>query len=195
MALNEMRVVFGDRAGRPSARYGTSLAAVTISLLLAACSADDPADGDFPPLVGNDSMPRAEGSLFGTDGGFSLLGNNDRSRPEEGGGGIGVNSFLWRASLDTVAFMPLDGTPDPFGGVIITDWWSPATSPAERFKANVFILGRELRSDGIRVALFRQMRDEVGQWSDAEVEATAVRALEDAILARARELRVIAVGQ
>jgi hypothetical protein len=134
-------------------------------------------------------------SVFGTDGGISLLGNDPDRGGDSDGGGIGVNSYLWRASLDTVAFMPLDGTPDPFGGVIITEWWSPADSPQERFKANVFILGRELRSDGVRVALFRQVRDDGGAWVDSAVEPGAERALEDAILTRARELRVMARGQ
>lgn len=166
-------------------------------LSLAACGTPDPEpDTDIQiglPDPGARNIP--ESSVFGGDGGVSLFGNAERDTGPVDGGGIGVNSFLWRASLDTIAFMPLDGTPDPFGGVIITDWWSPAGSPAERFKANVFILGRELRSDGIRVALFRQQRDDTGQWTDGDVEPGAVRALEDAILARARELRVTAAGQ
>ncbi len=163
---------------------------------LAACGNAEPVL-DEPDDVGSRASRNApDSSVFGGDGGISLLGgDSDRDAAALDGGGIGVNSFLWRASLDTVAFMPLDGTPDPFGGVIITDWWSPSGSPTERFKANVFILGRELRSDGIRVALFRQIRDDAGQWMDGAVEPGAVRALEDAILARARELRVLAASQ
>ena len=80
---------------------------------------------------------------------------------------IGVNSYLWRATLDTLAFMPL-ASADPFGGVIITDWYTPASANGERFKATAYILGRELRSDGVRVSIFRQVL-QGGQWVDAPV--------------------------
>ena len=78
--------------------------------------------------------------LLGQDG-FNVFGS---SKPEDQGGGIGVNSYLWRASLDSISFMPLSSA-DPFGGVIITDWYSPPESPNERFKLNIYILGRQLR--------------------------------------------------
>ena len=79
-----------------------------------------------------------------------MFSNNDTAGNTGGGGpGIGVNSFLWHASLDTVSFMPL-ASADPFGGTIITDWYSPPASPNERFKVNIFILGRELRADGVQ---------------------------------------------
>ena len=108
-----------------------------------------------------------------------------------GGGapGVGVNSFLWRATLDTVSFMPL-ASADPFGGVIITDWFSPSEMPAERFKVNVFILGRELRADGVRCTVFRQKRDAGGQWTDAPVEQQTGTDIENAILTRARQMRL-----
>src|SRR6201998_852295 len=64
---------------------------------------------------------------------------------------VGVNSYLWHATLDTLSFMPL-ASADPFGGVIITDWYSPSTTQDERFKVNIFILGRELRADGVRAS-------------------------------------------
>jgi len=105
-----------------------------------------------------------------------------------GGSGIAVNSFLWRASLDTIAFMPL-ASADPFGGVIITDWYSPPESPEERFKVNVYILDRQLRADGIRAAVFRQ-RLAGGQWAEAPVDKATTTELENAILSRARQLRV-----
>ena len=107
-----------------------------------------------------------------------------------GGGGIGVNSYLWRASLDTLAFMPLSSA-DPFGGVIITDWYTPPETPGDRFKISVYILGRQLRADGIRVALFRQNRGS-GQWSDAKVSKQTSTKLENEILTRARQLRIAA---
>jgi len=124
---------------------------------------------------------------------LSLFFNNNNNTASNGGGGgapgVGVNSFLWHASLDTVSFMPL-ASADPFGGVIITDWFSPAQTPDERFKVNVFILNRELRADGVRASVFRQTRDAKGNWVDAPVDKNTSVDLENAILARARQIRL-----
>ncbi len=100
-----------------------------------------------------------------------------------------MNGFLWRASLDTLSFLPLSSA-DPFGGVIITDWYAPPESPGERFKVTVYILGRELRSDGVRVAVFRQKRGDGNEWLDANTGENTSTSLENAILTRARELRI-----
>lgn len=124
-------------------------------------------------------------TIFGK-GGMDLFGNK---KQEYSGGGIGVNSFLWRASLDTVAFMPLSSA-DPFGGVIITDWYSPSVTPNERFKLSVFILSKELRADGIKVSAFRQVRSANKDWVDAKTTAKTALDLENAILTRARELKI-----
>ena len=112
--------------------------------------------------------------------------------PSQEGGGIGVNSFLWRASLDTISFMPL-ASADPFGGVIITDWYTPPEVRDERFKVTVYILGRDLRADGVRAAVFRQRQDGDGGWIDARVEQRTAVDLEDAILTRARQLRIAGI--
>jgi hypothetical protein len=132
-----------------------------------------------------------DGSVFGSDDGFDLFGlfgGSSNNSGGGGGGGIGVNSFLWRASLDTVSFMPLTSA-DPFGGVIITDWYTPPESPGERFKMNIYILGRQLRADGIRVAVFRQAH-RAGSWADATIKTETATHLENQILTRARQLRV-----
>ncbi len=84
------------------------------------------------------------------------------SKQQEAGTSLGVNAFLWRGALDTLSFMPL-ASADPWGGVIITDWYAPPTANGERFKATAYILGRQLRADGVRVTVFRQVRDG-GQW-------------------------------
>ena len=138
------------------------------------------------PKVDPDAAAARQGSVFGYDG-LNLLGGGKST--DQGGSGIGVNSFLWRASLDTLAFMPL-ASADPFGGVIITDWYSPPETPDERFKVNIFILDRQLRSDGVRAAVFHQHHDAGGGWTDTSVEATTQIDLENAILTRARQLRV-----
>lgn len=126
-------------------------------------------------------QPSLMGMLFGS-------GKSDNSTGS-GGAGVAVNSFLWRASLDTVSFMPL-ASADPFGGTIITDWYSPAATPDERFKVNVFILGRDLRADGIRARVFRQKKDPAGQWADQPVDQTTGTDIENAILTRARQIRL-----
>lgn len=131
-------------------------------------------------------------TVFGEGG---LLGGRSSGgqEGEGGGGGIGVNSFLWRASLDTIAFMPL-ASADPFGGVIITDWYTPAATPDERFKVTVYILDRRLRSDGIKVAVFKQTRNGgAADWADTAVAPDTAISLENAILSRARELRVASI--
>ncbi|MEO0393054.1 MAG: DUF3576 domain-containing protein [Pseudomonadota bacterium] len=131
-----------------------------------------------------------EGSLLGGDGGISFFGGGGDGEAAAGGAGagIGVNAFLWRASLDTVSFLPVTSA-DPFGGVIITDWYSPSDTPDERFKLNVYILDRQLRADGLRVAVFRE-EFQGGSWVSAEVADETATQLEDAILTRARQLRV-----
>ena len=105
---------------------------------------------------------------------------------------IGVNSYLWRASLDTLSFMPLLQT-DSNGGVIVTDWYINPAAPNERVKVTVTILDQDLRADGLRVATLRQV-NQGGQWVAAPVQAATVQKLEDIILTRARDLRRTAVA-
>ena len=129
-------------------------------------------------------------SVFGGTGLTLFSTDKPKDQADEGGGsGIGVNSYLWRASLDTIAFMPL-ASADPFGGVIITDWYAPAETPNERLKVNILILGRQLRADGVKATVFRQNRDSAGAWVDAAVAPETATELEDAILSRARQLRI-----
>lgn len=101
---------------------------------------------------------------------------------------LGVNQYLWHASLETLRFMPLQSA-DPFGGVIITDWYSAPEAPNERMRVTVYILDRNLRADGLKVAVFRQTRAGEG-WTDANVSPDTSTKIEDAILTKARELRL-----
>lgn len=104
---------------------------------------------------------------------------------------MGVNSFLWRASLETLDFMPLSQV-DPFGGVIVTDWYASAEAPNERFKANVYILDTNLRADALKTSIFKQTRTANG-WQDAAVDADTARQIENSILTRARQLYIATV--
>jgi hypothetical protein len=105
---------------------------------------------------------------------------------------IGVNSYLWRASLETLSFMPLTQA-DSSGGVIVTDWYSNPSNPNERVKVSVSILDQDLRADALRVAASREVL-QGGTWVTAPVQAATVQKLEDIILTKARDLRRSAVG-
>ena len=102
---------------------------------------------------------------------------------------IGVNGYLWRATLDTLSFMPL-ASADPYGGVVITDWYTNPEKPDERFKCTVYILDARLRADGLNVAVFKQNKGADGQWIDAPSATQTETDIENAILTRARQLRL-----
>lgn len=102
---------------------------------------------------------------------------------------VGVNGYLWRATLDTLSFMPL-ASADPYGGVIITDWYMNPEKPDERFKCTVYILDARLRADGLNVAVFKQSRDAAGNWVDAPAAGQTETDIENSILTRARQLRL-----
>lgn len=127
------------------------------------------------------------GSLLGPQGLSVNLAGSGRKTADTAGAALGVNAYLWRGALDTLSFMPL-ASADPFGGVIITDWWQPPQAPDERFKANCYILGRELSAGALRLSIFRQVMTN-GQWADAAVSAGTVSDIENRILDRARTLR------
>ena len=172
----------------------TSLAAAALLTALGACSGyygNDSTkypDDNYRRQTGNTNpYASGSGSIFGP-GGLSIGNTDAATAPPDGGTGVGVNSYLWRASLDTVGFMPL-ASADPFGGVIITDWYSPPEAPDERFKVNVFILTRDLRADGVRATVFKQRRTGT-EWLDDPVDDGTRVQLENAILTRARELRI-----
>ena len=127
-------------------------------------------------------------------GGFSLFGGGKKSSSTNAGQpAIGVNGYLWRATLDTLSFMPL-ASADPYGGVIITDWFVNPDQPNERFKATVYILDSRLRADGLNVAVFKQVKDATGNWTDAPSAGQTETDLENAILTKARQLRLSNIG-
>jgi hypothetical protein len=127
------------------------------------------------------------GSLVSDEGGWNILGGSDKKTSENTG--IGVNGFLWRASLDTVSFMPI-ASADPFGGVILTDWYSAPNTPNERTKLNIIIRDRELTANGVKVSVFRQVKKAKDVWENAPVAAATANSVENAILTRARQIRM-----
>jgi len=100
-----------------------------------------------------------------------------------------VNRYLWAASLETLDFLPIYSA-DPISGLIISEWYVNPESPAERFKTTVYILDSALRADALRVSVFRQERSLDGLWIDAAVNPATGREIENAILTRARQLRL-----
>lgn len=121
---------------------------------------------------------------------LSACGGNERPQADMAASQvttIGVNSYLWRASLDALSFMPLTQT-DSNGGVILTDWYVNPENPGERMKINVSILDQDLRADALRVAASRQVYTN-GTWVDAPVKAATTQKLEQIILTKARDLR------
>ncbi len=169
-------------------RFARFAVLVCAASLLAACAVDT--EPSQVPRRDVDDERRREryGTLFGPDA-LTFSTNPDRDRGTGGAGGIGVNAFLWRASLDTLDFIPL-ASADPFGGVIITEWYRPPESESERFKLNVYITDTQLRSDAVSVSVFREVRDGAGEWRNAPVDERTAVDLENTILTRARELRI-----
>jgi hypothetical protein len=122
-------------------------------------------------------------------GGFLGIGGKKASRGTE----IGVNGYLWRAATDVIKFMPL-ASADPYGGVIITDWYTDPATPNERFKVTVYILDTRLRADALNVSVFKQV-NQGGAWVDAPTAAQTEADMENAILDRARKLRLANLGE
>ncbi len=159
---------------------------------LAACTGGDPeqraaqADANaarareqtMQNAMGNRS-PNQYDPALGTGGILDLFGPG-RGEPARQ---IGVNKYLWTASLDVLSFLPLDGA-DPFSGVIVTDWGRVAGDPTP-FRVTVLISEAALDARSLRVAAFRQAGGR-----PVPVSAADNRRLEDAILTRARQLRI-----
>jgi hypothetical protein len=145
---------------------GAAVALIASGLMLGACS----------------SLPKVPG-----------FGGSDTAARDAAQTGIGVNAYLWRATLDTFAFMPLANA-DPWGGVINYDWYTDPQTPNERFKATVFILDTRLRADALNVTVTKEVRGADGQWIAAPVAAQTETDLENAILTKARQLNLQNAG-
>ena len=160
------------------------------ALALAACSSGAIAPNPTSPnYMGGPGFAQGEGTGHDSGGNlFSDLFGGGKKNNANTGSPVAVNAFLWRGALDTLSFMPL-ASADPFGGIIITDWYAPPATPDERFKATAYILSRRLRADGVKLSLFRQVMQN-GQWVDSAVDPATVGDIENKILARARQLRV-----
>ena len=159
MALNVAKAKGRGQVGARALARGVAVAAIASGLMLSACG------GVKVPFTGK-AKPAANAQA-----------------------GIGVNAFLWRATLDTLSFMPLL-TADPWGGVVNYDWYINPQTPNERFKATVFILDTRLRADALNVTISKEVKDANGAWTGAPVAAQTETDLENAILTKARQLNL-----
>jgi Domain of unknown function (DUF3576) len=158
-------------------------------LLLAVCACSLAACGTTSSMdstATTSSSGGGIGSYIWPFGGGSDQMNAMANQPQ-----LGVNGFIWRATLDTLNFLPL-ASADPVGGVVISDWYAAPDKPDEHMKVTVYILDRRLRADAVKVSVFRQVRTLNG-WTDAQTNPDTGVKLENAILARARELRLAAM--
>ena len=157
-----------------------SVLVLALSLVSVAGCAGRRGGGDGPAVFSSQSND---------GGGFNPFRLGRGGNKSENAASIGVNGYLWRATLDTLAFMPL-ASADPYGGVIITDWYTAPETPNERFKVTVYILDTRLRADGLNVSVFKQTSNGAGGWVDAAASAQTETDLENAVLTRARQLRL-----
>lgn len=155
-----------------------------------ACSSV-PVEYKYPEKVkGKYEMPSERVEEEKQDTFFGKKGFNLFPEKKVSESGIGVNTYLWQGTLETLSFMPL-ASADPFGGVIITDWYAPEETPSERFKINALILTKTLRADGLKVTVFRQIKEK-GTWVDVKTDPAVALKMENAILTKARQLRLAA---
>jgi hypothetical protein len=179
-----LRNMQSDKELRPMPSLFRLLSTAAIVAVVSACGGKPvPETGDRDTTDGG---LLSDGSTTLSDiPGFDLFGGGSGGS----GGLVAVNKHLWKASLDTLAFLPLSST-DPFTGVIATDWASSPDAPNERFKVAAYVQSPQLTTTALKVAVFREIRDTSGAWVTAAVSGVTARRLEDAILVRARQLKL-----
>ena len=174
------------------------LIGTAVGLVVAGCGGQDLSYKEDKPVI--QSGPKREqydpdDTVFGPDGiSIRSLASGTAFGDNEAGSALPVNKYLWQASLDTLSFLPLAST-DPFTGVIATDWGATPNQPGERFKVTAYMLSPELSASSLKVAVYRETRSEDGLWVPATVDPDTARKIEDAILTRARQIRIAQVGE
>ena len=139
-------------------------------------------------LADAENRLRTGGGLLGQKGSLSLFGENNNADQQISALGMPINPYLWRASIETINFMPLSST-DPFAGTIITDWYTTEDNLGERCKLNIFINGKELKTDNLRVSSFCQLLKN-NQWVNIVSEDENNIKIENAILNKAKKLKL-----
>lgn len=165
-----------------------ALLALTSSLfILGGCGGDmSPKEEQTVPMGRNEARKRDFGNLFGDD--FLMFGGPKKPGAPEMATSAAVNPFIWRASLDTLSFMPL-ASADALGGVIVTDWYTAPSTPRERLKVTIYVTNPQLRADAVKVTLYKQV-NKGGAWVNALADPASATQMENIILSKARQLRV-----
>lgn len=160
---------------------------LTLSILvLGGCSGDmSPKSGQNVPMGRNEARKRDFGNLFGED--FLMFGGPKKQNSAAPISAT-VNPFIWRASLDTISFMPLTSA-DALGGVIVTDWYISPRTPHERIKVTIYVTNPQLRADAVKVSIYKQV-NKGGTWVNARADAASATEMENIILSKARQLRI-----
>lgn len=161
-----------------------------ILLSLTACL-EGTTDSENYPKDQRDVRKARGGRLTGDDsgGGLTLFGGGSKKGSGMGSIGMAVNPYIWRASLEALSFLPIQSA-DPLGGVIITDWYEDPENQGERVRINIMVMDKEMRADALSVRTFKQSKDAKGNWQDVKVDSALAKKLEDAILTKARELKI-----
>lgn len=161
-------------------------ALVGVCFALVACGNVERADSNPRPH----DAPQGEGLFSGKSGNMldAFGGGGSLGGGLAGGAGIGVNPYLWRASLESVSFMPIYQA-DSAGGAILTDWYTNPNAAEEQFKVNILLLGRELSPSALNVSVFKRVKTANG-WSELGAQETTANELEETILTNARSYRV-----
>lgn len=165
-----------------------------LALLVAACNAQVERNyKDYHPEVGEDLRnSKMQSIITKSDDPIIIYGKKNSSDTGAAGSGF-AGTYLWRASLESISFMPLVSS-DSNGGAIITDWYADPASPNEQFKFNIFIMSPELQISSIKVNAFKQVRTG-GHWVSVNVNKELARNVEDNILKKAIVLRTKAEGK
>lgn len=155
--------------------------------ILSGCSGDlAPKEDQTVPMGRSESRKRDFGNLFGDD--FLAFGGTKKAGSSDMAPSAMVNPFIWRASLDTLSFMPLSSA-DAVGGVIITDWYTAPRTTHERIKVTVYVTSPQLRADAVKVTLYKQV-NKGGAWVNGSADARGATEMENIILSKARQLRI-----
>ena len=168
--------------------------AFIISLIhLACCNLEI---GEPPPPPKDPAMKEMEKYKENKEGKTLVSDLLDNVLPgdNKGSAGIGVNTYLWRATLETLSFMPLSSA-DPFGGVIVTDWYSKNEAPNEKYKIVAYIIGTQLRVDALKINVFKKIKNENGDWIDQESHGEMGINIENSILTKAKQYRMANVEE
>ncbi len=159
---------------------------ITLLFLLALVACEGKKVEYSYPKAGAELKRQKIGSMINDDdgGGINIMGGkSSKAAPTM------ANSLLWKASLETISFMPLHQS-DPIGGIIITDWYAGPNTPKERFKMNIVISSAELKVSSLKVVVFKEVMDNKGNWSSAVASPQVARDLEDKIINKAKALNI-----